>query len=826
MIISFFSCNSTKKLHIGEYLLNSNKIIYRFGSTQKAKGLTSDITGLGKEGIEQFEIPQRIAPSEVLPYVKQKPNTRILFILPFYLYLYNIPDSANTAKAKLRRDSAYAIKAIKKGWTQEKLKRKKARATGREWIMSQGEAPVILDSSLTQKSTEQIKTFLFNKGYFNGGVKDSIHIRGKKAEVIYIIKPGKPYKIHQIEYLFEDPGLAAEILSDTANSKIRRNEVYDQDILDAERDRITTELNNAGYYYFTKQYVSYELDTNSATHLINLTVNIKKFVERDPKNKDSTIEVPHLFYRIRHVTVQMNYDPAVAIYHADDTLKYDGLTIVYPKDQILLKPNIFKPRIFITPGDVYRITNREDTYTGLSQLDEFTYVNVKYMPIKDSNYVDCYIQLLPRVKHSFGAEFEVTNTGGDGGVQGDVSYGNYNQFNGAEKLQFKLNGGLIAEQILASGGSNGNISKYIPLNTVDLGPELDFAVPRPWFPFNLFHFARKVNPQSSLKLTFDYQQRPDYLRHLLGLSYAFDYNPVKNQHFTFALFEVNFVNALLAPQFAQELDQYNLFFQNSFKNQVITDGRISWSFTTQDPTSIKQKHFFYAKVNFEFSGLIFDAFEHWHLIHLPADSGNIYYIRQFTAPYSQYTKLDGELRQYILRGKKQKFVFRELLGYGLPYDNSSELPFTKSFWAGGSNDIRAWQIQTLGPGGSSQSSSAVAGQIGDVKAEANFEYRVSLIKYFGLAYFIDAGNIWLLPSKANESIPLSTIQFSGQNPAWSEVAIGTGIGFRFDFNYFVFRIDLGQPVRDPSRLPGDRMIALDKYTTRKTVLNIGIGYPF
>jgi hypothetical protein len=110
MIISFFSCNSTKKLHIGEYLLNSNKIIYRFGSTQKAKGLTSDITGLGKEGIEQFEIPQRIAPSEVLPYVKQKPNTRILFILPFYLYLYNIPDSANTAKAKLRRDSAYRKK--------------------------------------------------------------------------------------------------------------------------------------------------------------------------------------------------------------------------------------------------------------------------------------------------------------------------------------------------------------------------------------------------------------------------------------------------------------------------------------------------------------------------------------------------------------------------------------------------------------------------------------------------------------------------------------------------------------------------------------------
>lgn len=161
-MILLFSCNSTKKLHNGEYLLSNNKIIYRFSSTQKSKGL-ANITDIGKEGIEKFEIPQRIAPSEVLPYVKQKPNTKILFAFPFYLYLYNLPDSANTAKAKMRRDSAYDIKARKKGWTEEKLKRKKERKTGREWIMSQGEAPVILDTSLTQKSTEQIKASCLTK---------------------------------------------------------------------------------------------------------------------------------------------------------------------------------------------------------------------------------------------------------------------------------------------------------------------------------------------------------------------------------------------------------------------------------------------------------------------------------------------------------------------------------------------------------------------------------------------------------------------------------------------------------------------------------------
>lgn len=814
IIISLFSCNSTKKLHNGEYLLNNNRIIYRFNAPPKNKGINT-ITNLGKEGIEQFEIPQRIAPSEIVPYVKQKPNTRILFVFPFYLYLYNLPDSANTAKAKARRDSADVFKAREKGWTKEKLERKIARKNGREWIMSQGEAPVILDSSLTEKSAEQIKVFLFNEGYFNAEVKDSVHTRGKKADVAYIIKPGKPYKIHQIQYFFEDPKLAAEIYGDTANCKIRRNEIYSKDILDAESDRITTQLNNAGYYYFSKQYVNYELDTNNTTHLINIIIDIKKFLQRSPKNKDSVIETAHPSYRIRHVTVQMDYDPTVAIYRPEDTIHYNGLTIVYPNGQPCLKPDVLSPKIFVIPGDVYRVINKEDTYTGLSQLKEFSYISIKYEPVKDSSYVDCYIQLMPLVKHSIGGEFEGTNTGGDLGVQGDIFYGNYNQFNGAEKLVFKLNGGLIAQEGLTS--KTGNFL----FNTADLGPELDFAVPRPWFPFNLFHFARKVDPQTSIKLSFDYEERPGYYaRHILGASYSFDYDPVKNQHFTIAPFEWNLVNANLTRGFAQELDQYNLFFQNSFQNQVITDGRVSWVLNTQDPSK-RQKHFSYWKVDFEFSGLIFSGTK--YLLNLPADSG-IYYIRQFNASFSQYAKLDGEWRHYFILDKKQKIAIRALAGVGLPYDNSSEMPFTKSFWAGGSNDIRAWQIQTLGPGGSS--SSAVAGQIGDIKAEGNFEYRVSLIKYFGLAYFIDAGNIWLLPTPANEAIPLSTFKFSGPNPAWSEIAVGTGIGLRFDFNYFVFRVDFGQPVRDPSLSALHRMIPFDKYSTRKTIFNIGIGYPF
>ncbi len=429
LLIFLASCNTVKKVPQGEYLLNRNKIVYRFGTAQKSREITDNITD-----IEKFEIPQRIAPSEVLPYVRQKPNTRIFFVFPFYLYLYGLPDSVNTAKAKADRDSAYVIKARRKGWTPEKLKKKIDRKTGREWIMSQGEPPVILDSSLTRKSAEQVKAFLFNKGYFNADVKDSVHIKGQKADVSYIIKPGKPYRIRNISYAFEDPTLAAEIFTDTANSKIRRNDIYDKDVLDAEMDRITTQLNNVGYYYFLRQYIYYTVydtsDPGGKTHNVDIVVNIKKFLQRDKYNKDSIIETNHVRYHIRHVTVQMDYDPTQTFYSASDSVNYEGLTIIYQKGHQSIKPGILKPKIFISPGDIYSVNDREGTYTGLSQLNAFSYISIKYVPVNDTNYVDCYIQLMPVVKHSVGTELDGTNTSGDLGVQGDLSYANYNQFKG------------------------------------------------------------------------------------------------------------------------------------------------------------------------------------------------------------------------------------------------------------------------------------------------------------------------------------------------------------------------------------------------------------
>jgi len=799
----FSSCKPTKRLGKDEYLLTRNTINYHFPK--------------GESELEQIIIPREIDKSQVSPYLRQKPNTKIFGLIPFRLYVYNMSDTVKSNIHKAKRNAKFIAKAAKKGWKDDKLKRKLGRNTGREWLMNQGEAPVKFDSSQMESSAEQIRKFLFNKGYFNARVKDSVHFRGKKAEVSFSLFPGNPYKINKIDYTFEDSTLKWRVLADTAGCLIKNGVTYDQDNLYAEGARITKNLNNSGYYYFSKGYVGYLLDTNSKTHTVDVTFTINKSVKLDPKNPTAQISSSHRWMQIRNITVEMQYDQSNAAYHAEDTVIYNGIKYVAPKGEMALKPSILAGKIFLINHDTYRIDNVDNTYTGLSQLKAFRYISIKFAEVKDSNMLDCYIQLLPFVKHSVGSELDLTYTGGDDGIQGDVSYLNNNQFKGAEQLQFKITGGFVAQKLLTS--NTGQINPYIPLNTIDLGPELDLSVPRPLFPLRSSWFKPRVNPQTSLKLAYNFQQRPDYSRHILSLSYSFDYNSVPNQHFTIVPFEWSYVNANLSAEFSKLLQSYNnLFLENTFKNQAITDGRVTYTSNTQ---SSGKSQFDYLKLEGELSGLVLFALK--GPLGLKKDAAGDYDITS-DIPYSQYIKGDIEWRHYFILDKSNRIVIRELVGGGLPYDNSQELPFTKSFWAGGSNDIRAWQLQTLGPGGIN--SSDLLGQVGDIKLEFNQEYRVSLIRFFGLGIFLDEGNIWLIKNKANEGIPLAYFQSVGKNNFLSEMAVGAGLGFRFDFTYFVFRVDLSNPLRDPSLEPGHRLIPFDRYSIKRTVLNIGIGYPF
>ena len=835
-VILFAACNPARRVGEGQYLLKRNAIIYAT-SKAKGRGLEKEITSLTKRELAKLNIPPEIAPQFILSYIKQKPNTKILGIIPLHLLIFNMVNPEKAQEKKVERDqkidakNRQRIAAGKSALSDEKLKAKKQKKTWREWLMSAGEPPVILDSELMSASLKQIKLFLQSKGYYDCIVRDSVSVENKKAKVIYLIKYGKPYKIDSIKYVCEDPSMISILYADSTNRLINKGDNFDRDAFLKERDRITHYLNDNGYYAFTKEYIHYDVDSAGMSHRINAVIELKKFTQQDSIVPDSVIETAHPIFHIGNVVIRMQYNPSNPNYVANDTTIIGDYKMVFPKGQMGFKLKRLLTKIFIKKGDLYRISNVDYTYTGLAQLKTFRYISVKFVPAAN-NILDCYIELMPTVKQSFNQDIEGTNTGGDLGVQGDIAYENNNLFKGAELFQVKVRGAFEAQEILGTNTAGSNTS--VPFNTIDIGPELDFSIPHPVFPFNLFKYWPKANPQTTLKFTYDYQNRPtDYNRNIFGFAYTLNFDPheKKNLHrwnILVKLLEVNYVHAKVFPDFYDQLvSTENFFLLNSFTNHLIPDCGLTFQYDDQAPT--KQHHFNFFKINLEESGYLLRVFTPTFTAPIfskvpqfinPDQNGGY---SLFGVPYSYYIKGDADYRHYFVLSKDDKIVLRAFAGMGIPMAGvAQELPFDKSYWAGGSNDIRAWEARELGPGGNTQQTDI--DQIGDIKLEANAEYRVSIIKIFGLGFFVDAGNIWLL--NPSPTIPNANFVLKGPNAFYNQIAVGAGFGLRFDFTYFVFRLDFGWQMRNPALPLGHKWEAAEKLPLLPNAVNFGIGYPF
>ncbi len=830
VMLVVISCNPARRVEKGQYLLKKNVIVYRSlvplkPPKSKLGNIDNKIASIPESEFAKFALPPELSESQLEAYIKQKPNTKILGLIPLHLLEYNLVDPEKAKEKRLVKNQKIDEKnkriaeknevRIKEGKKPRAFKSKEPKVFSREWLMGVGEAPVILDSNLMSGSLFQITKYLHTKGYFDGKVGDSVHISGNGAEVIYIVRAGKPYKIRSVKYQLDDTSLAGIIYKDTVNSLTVRGDNFDEDILKAERDRMTKVLKDNGYYAFSKEYIDFDIDTNRSTKMVGLTVNVKKYAYADPVKTDSVIETEHHLYMINRVIVQMGFNPSIP-YVAGDTTLENRYVIVGPVGGMAFLPKILLSKIYIKPGDLFRIASVENTYAGLNQMKQFRYVNIRWVLAKDSNKLDCFIQLMPNTKQSFSTEVIGDNTGGFWGAQADGTYQNNNLLKGAEVLQVKLRYALQAQTLLPGEQPAGLVTKSVTFNTQDIGPEVGLLVPRPLNIFKLIPVNPSIaNPQTSFKVLYDFQIQPDYQRDILTLSYGYDWNCWKHDHINITLFEANFVNATTSQRFQDALRTTNDFFlENSFKNQLIPDSRITWIFNNQNLA--KLHNYDYIKISLEGSGIAL-----MNLVGHEVQKHDTI----LGVPISHYIKADIDYRHFIVLSKDDKLAFRAILGAGIPLlnDAGQQLPFDKSFWAGGSNDIRAWTARTLGPGANSNLVSVE--QIGDIKMEANAEYRVNLIKFFGLAFFLDGGNVWLW--NKNPSIPNGEFELSGRYGFLNEMAVGTGVGFRFDFNYFVFRIDLGMPLVDPSSNSEWKFSSIHETAKlNRTVLNIGIGYPF
>ncbi len=818
--IFFSSCNVNKYLKENEFLLQKSSI--------KQNGTSIDH-------------------SELEAFIRQKPNRKILKLVRFNLWLYNQVDQQKMLKKKdernLKFDRTNANRITRNNRKNEKRTAKgksikqpnlknKEKPTFRESILEAGEPPVILDSLLTKITKDQLQKFVFSKGYFNSKVSDSLilGLKNKRAKSYYLITKSKPYVIQNINYKIEDSLIEQSVMNDTISSLIKRNENYDEDLLQNERARITANQLNKGYFYFAPEYINYLVDTNLVGQNVNLTIGLKMYSMPFSDTNDSLVYVNHPRFYIENVYVipetVIDFRGKAHEIFMKDTTVYNDLKIVHNKKLLFHEKDLTR-NISIYPGQIYEQHLAEETYKGLSSLKVFKSVFIQYIKnLHFTDKLDCYIVCQPIVKQALTIETEGNYTSGNYGVAGSLVFQNKNAFRGAELVELKLKGSLNAQKQFNATQTTNIENVQNTFNTVQFGPELNVYFPKPLFPFTLFYNRKNGNekryfiqPKTILNLSVNYQSRPEFSRTISTVSYGFKFTNSKGL-FIYDLipFETYIVKAKLFGTFKTDLLNLNDFFLlNSFQDHITTLSKISATYNNQ--SLAKKRNLMYLRMSLSSSGNILRGL--YSATNQPQDSLGRYLVQDI--PFSQFVKFDVDYRFYFKIRKTNKLVYRLAGGIGKPLKNLTTLPYEQSFFGGGPNSNRAWRARTLGPGSYSQPDSVSSryDKIGNIQIESNIEYRFHIFKSFYGAWFADAGNIWLSykdPYKPNGQFKIDEF--------YKEIALGSGFGLRYDFSFFILRLDAAIRVHDPHYAAGKRWV-IGKQTLRESaILNFGIGYPF
>jgi outer membrane protein assembly factor BamA len=670
------------------------------------------------------------------------------------------------------------------------------------------------------------KKVILPQQYFTATVKDSIVIKkNKEVNVYYLINTEEPYKIRSINYTIGDPRIKDIVMGETENSLLKLENNYDADILQKERDRVTAILRNRGYFYFSKEYIYCKVDSSLNNRHVDLFFGIKPRQEIQVPGTDSVITDYHHIYTINNVFIQTDYNPKAIDTSgiAPDTLLYNNYYFLYSGHKLKFKPDILVQTIFIRKGDLYEVSDYEVSHKRLAELGIFKFINIRFEENKpdslslDRKYLlDCYIQLTPSAKQSFSIETEGTHNVGNLGVAGNFVYRNKNTFKGIEALELKLKGALEAQKTFIKAADNSGDIKLFLFNTYEIGPEANLSFPKFLLPFRINNLSKNFNPKTIIKTTYNYQQRPGFYNHsIANLSFGYSWKESRAKSHYFYPFENNLVKIDLDSIYSAGLNNSKkISLLNSYKSHLTTSSRYTFIYNNQETT--KNKNFIFFRGNLEFAGNLIRRLN--KSFKSPDDIDGSYQI--FGIKYAQYFRPDVDLRYYDILKRKTSVVYRIAAGFGLPYGNSKIMPYEKSFFSGGSNGIRAWRARTLGPGSYKDTSLIKVEQTGDIKLEANIEYRFGIIKIIEGAVFIDAGNIWLLNTDPTRpKARFENKKFLG------EFAIGAGMGTRLNFSFFIFRIDAAIPVKDPSKPSGSRWV-LDDASLKKINFNLGIGYPF
>lgn len=831
-----------------EYVLHQNSIVFEKDSANT--------------------ISSYVSTAELSPIIKQRANRRVLRFLKLHLWIYNrsnekrierlIPkkqkktDKINLKiNRKNKKIEQHNDKLDAKGSTRkrksERTHRERKMVLG-EWFQKIGEAPVIIDSAQTERGRSQISIYLASKGYFHNEVTDTLffgkrkgdiirhskkHEQRKNATVEYRVKLNTPYLFNDLIYE-SNQDLVMRYLDkfySEKNSLIQKGKNFDIDLLDKERANIAGYFLLNGFYGFRKDYIVFEADTNGLGNKVNVLMKIV-----NPKIKevlsDELKEIPHRKFRINNITVIQNigsdtirqvldgYKPSDVIEY---TLDYKGKKATYIfKDRPTVKPRVIQNNIMFTNGELYSIRDDENTRRKLSGLGPFRTIRVQSV-IENDSLLNVVITLETSKKQNISFETSGLNNAGLLGVRGAINYNNRNLLGGAENLRVSLSGGLEAQRsIVESDETNQTVLDELgsTFNTTEIGPSISFTIPR--FLFTDRAFQNFFNTRTEFTAKVNYQKRPDFTRGIEELTFSYSWKTKPTNYFKFNVAEISAVEITKkSAEFESQINNLNdRSLAASFSDHIIAGTGFLYEYNNRSQRT-KNKDFIYYRSMLESAGNSLRLI--YSLTDRPTDAFGSYEL--FNIRFAQFVKTWHDFRYYRVFSPKHATVYRIAGGLGVPLANLSEaLPFEKSFFSGGANGMRAWRARTLGPG-SFRDPNRRFDKIGDIHLEGNLEYRFDIVGSFEGALFIDAGNIWQL--RADSLRPGGNFD---PNRFVSEIALGTGVGVRYDLDFFIIRFDFAIPFKNPAMDIGRRFIWQATPEVRKDFyrlqFNLGIGYPF
>ena len=837
MTCLFTACNVVKRVAPTDYLLTENSF-YINGQKKKSEELNN------------------------LSF--QKKNTS-LFGIPLQLYIYNLarPNKDSIFESWLLKKPKRKQRLISK-LSEKQLNQLKTSSLGiNKWLKKTGEAPIVLDSLKIDKTKLNLERYYFANGWFDRTVSYKVDTIGlKKAALSFEIETGLPYKIGEISKRIDSPEIDSLYTKLKQESYLKPGQQFSISNFDSERSRLTTAFRNSGAFHFSEEYIRYENDTIGTQKNVNIKLQIQ---DRIIRNDDSIIRVPFQTYTIKNVNIFTDATFENRSKAISDSVSYNNYN-VYAYQKLKYKPKALTNAVLIAKGEVFKDLDRTRTFRYLNELSTFKYPNIEYVENPQDTTLTANIYLISKKKYGIGFDVNVSQSNIQKvGLSFTTGVVVRNIFKGAETLQISALGAIGASKDGAK-----TEGRFFDIN--ELGADIKLNIPRLFFPLNTDKIIPKyMSPSTQISAGFTGQTNIGLDKQTFNSVFSYKWFPSDKVTNTLDLVNIQYVRNL-------NPNNYFSVYQNSFnrlqsiallsyatpteflgltnsgqeilletradnfinlvsndtpyrnsnpseyqtvrdiqerKNRLVQDNFIlasNFNYVRDSRQNTFDTNFSIFRLKFEFAGnLLYTASK---LLNLENNSQGAYKVGG--VPFSQYIKSEIDHIKLWNLGGSNVLALRSFFGIAIPLGNASSIPFANSFFAGGSNDNRAWTAYNLGPGSSDNNNEF---NEANLKLAFSLEHRYNLFGKLNGAFFMDAGNIWnVLDDVTDPKATFNNIK------SLKDIAVGAGIGLRYDFDFFIFRFDTGFKAYEPSY--GDQNRWLNNFNFSNAVYNIGINYPF